>query len=134
MPSYDFKCQECGDEREYFSVRIGSAPPCAACGGPTSKFWSSRFPNVIGDEIDETIENLTVQPQHFSSRSEKRQFLALHGFKEKVRHMGTPGEGSDKSPHTVNWAAGLPAGVDGRPMSMLSPEEQEQRRREWMAL
>jgi len=88
----------------------------------------------VGDEIDETIENFTAQPQHFTSRSEKRQFMALHGIRERVRHVGLPGEGSDKSPHTVSWAAGLPAGVDGRPMSMLTPDEQEQRRLEWQAL
>lgn len=131
MPTYDFKCQTCGLEKEHV-VRMGTSPVCSACGGPTDKFWGTNFPSVIGDEIDETIENLTAQPQHFTSRSEKRQFLAMHGFKEHVRHVGLPGDGSDKSPHTVNWATGLPPGVDGRPMSMLSPAEQERRTEEWM--
>lgn len=131
MPTYDFKCQDCGVERERL-VPVGVVPTCLACGGPTEKFWGTSFPSVLGDEINETIENLTATPQHFTSRGEKKLWLKMHGVEEHVRHVGLPGEGSDKSPHTMNWAAGLPPGVDGRPMSMLSPEEQDARAREWM--
>src|ERR1700674_5332253 len=99
---YDFKCPACGAEQEQIPP-IGILPPCRACGGPTEKFWGTRFPSVVGDEIDETIENLTAQPQHFTSRSEKRLFMKLHGFEEKVRHVGMPGDGSDKSPFTTRW-------------------------------
>ena len=120
-------------EREAL-VKIGGYVRCVQCGEIMDKFWGTRFPSVLGDEIDETIENMTVQPQHFTSRSEKRIFMKMHGFQEHVRHVGMPGEGSDKSPHTTSWAAGLPPGVDGRPMSMLTPEEQEQRTQEWLSL
>ncbi len=131
MPVYDFRCLNCGVEDEQLT-KIGELPSCRECGGPTEKYWGTRFPSVVGDEIDETIENLTAQPQHFSSRSEKQLFMKMHGFEEKVRHVGMPGEGSDKSPFTTRWTSGLPPGVDGRMMSMLTPEEQAQRTREWM--
>jgi len=51
------------------------------------------------------------------------------GVVNVVRHVPPPG--TDKSPHTTNWSTGLPEGVDGRPMSMLSSEEQEMRRAAW---
>lgn len=133
MPVYDFKCTSCGEEKEQIAP-IGILPSCRTCGGPTEKYWGTSFPSVVGDEIDETITNLTAQPQHFNSRSEKRLWLKMNGFQERVRHVGLPGEGSDKSPHTTRWTTGLPPGVDGRPMSMLSPEEQAKRHEEWLTL
>lgn len=128
MPMYDFKCLKCEKECEKV-VPIGATAWCE-CGGRLEKYWGTSFPSVRGDEIDETIENLTAQPQHFTSRSEKRLWLKMHGTEEHVRHVGVLG--SDKSPHTTRWTSGLPPGVDGRPMSMLSPEEQEKRHAEWL--
>lgn len=133
MPTYDFECLKCGEKKERI-VPIGAVVWCQTCSGRMEKYWGTRFPSVHGDEIDETIENLTAQPQHFTSRSEKKLFLKMLGAEEHVRHVGMPGDGSDKSPHTVRWVSGLPPGVDGRPMSMLSPKEQEQRTKEWTTL
>lgn len=55
----------------------------------------------IGDEIDETIENLSHEPIRFRSRSEKRAYMKATGQSEFVRHVGEPG--SDKSRHTTRW-------------------------------
>jgi hypothetical protein len=67
--------------------------------------------------------------QVFHSRSEHRAAMRAHGFENRVRHVPMPD--SDKSRQTTSWESGWPKGYDGRPMCMLSPEEQDARRKEW---
>jgi hypothetical protein len=50
-----------------------------------------------------TFENLSDQPMTFYSPTEKAQYLKANRIEEFVRHVPVPG--SDKSPHTVKWAA-----------------------------
>lgn len=104
MPIYSFRClsDSCGKIEDHL-VKYGNTPTCRDCGNSTEKVWVGSMPNIIDDTINETIENLSATPQHFTSRSEKRIWLKSHGFEEHVRHVGLPGEGSDKSPHTSRW-------------------------------
>jgi hypothetical protein len=104
MPIFDAQCTKCSWQAERYEHVRGVIPPCPECGATAEHYWKmGSFPNVIDDTINETIENLSATPQHFTSRSEKRIWLKSHGFQERVRHVGTPGEGSDKSPHTQRW-------------------------------
>lgn len=108
---------------------------CSACGGTMVRIWSTTA-QAIGDEIDVVIKhglcNEDGTPKRYRSREALEKAARDRGWTNYVEHKPAPG--TDKSKHTINWAAGLPSGVDGRPMSMLSPDEQEARRREWEAL
>lgn len=84
-------CDVCG-----LALAIGQFP-CIT----TIRPHGVGVPSVIGDEIDEWNENVAHEPVHFTSRGEKRRYLAEHGLQEFVRHVGSPG--SDKSPHTQRW-------------------------------
>jgi len=104
---YDEYCLNengCGWTGEIF-VEAGTKPPCPTCGGPTDRLWIGKSASVVDDTIlgGETIENLSIDPITFHSRSEKKRYLKEHGFREKVRHVGNVGEGSDKSEHTTRW-------------------------------
>jgi hypothetical protein len=71
-----------------------------------TKLWTrGSFPNVQDDTYvgGLTVENLGPVPITFSSRSEHRDYLKAHGIRAKVQHVGTPGEGSDRSKHTSRW-------------------------------
>lgn len=105
MPMFDLACQ-CGWSRvDTFVLRRDELPPCPVCSAPTEKQWATSFPNVIDDTIigGEYVENLSPTGETFYSKSEKRRWLKEHGFRPKVQHMGTPGEGSDKSDKTTRW-------------------------------
>lgn len=103
MPMFDVSCPKCDWEAEDVFTHK-DLPACPQCGSATNKVWRTA-PTVIDDTIigGETIENLAPNPITFYSRSEKRDYLRAHGIHQKVRHVGTPGEGSDKSPHTSRW-------------------------------
>lgn len=58
-----------------------------------------------------TFENLGHEPVTFYSPAEKAAYLKAHRLEEFVRHMPVPG--SDKSPHTVSWAAVSQETLDG---------------------
>ena len=105
MPMFDVSCPKCEWERPDTYVS-GSMPLCPQCGSLTNKLWKTgSFPNVVDDTYvgGLTVENLGPTPITFQSRSEHRAYLKAHGFTPKVRHVGTPGEGSDKSKHTSRW-------------------------------
>lgn len=105
MPMFDVSCPKCGFERPDTYV-VREMPHCPQCGSGMNKLWrTGSFPNVIDDTIigGLTVENLAPTPITFHSKSEHRAYLKAHGFSQKVRHVGTPGEGSDKSAHTSRW-------------------------------
>ena len=106
MPMFDVSCPKCGWERWDTYVSGQAMPSCPTCGAETNKLWrAGGFPNVIDDTIigGLTVENLGPTPITFQSKSEHRAYLKAHGITQKVRHLGTPGEGSDKSTHTSRW-------------------------------
>jgi hypothetical protein len=87
------KCEVCGK-----ILVIGEWP---LCGGRNSHGFPIKGLTVVGDEIDEVIENMAPEPIHFTSRAEKRRYMKEHGIREKVRHVGE--QGSDKSRFTSRW-------------------------------
>lgn len=104
MPIFDFRCA-CGFEwNDHYICKDRKMVECPHCGEPMEKVWKS-FPSVQDDTYlgGLTVENLGPTPITFQSRSEHRAYLKAHGFTQKVRHVGTPGEGSDKSKHTSRW-------------------------------
>lgn len=109
-------CDKCGRE-----LVPGDFPFCPHGGKGDVSF------NVKGDEYPGGIwiENLGPKPVKVYSETERQMIMKRRGLKEFVRHMPVPG--SDKSPHTVSWDVG-PIG-DPRPICMLSPEEQKERRK-----
>lgn len=108
------KCDECGAELE-----VGSYPFCPH-GKGSQMVESDDIPGGMW------IENLGPVPVKVYSHTERLAIMRSRGLNEYVRHMGVPG--SDKSPHTTNWDVG--PSKDGRPMAMLTPEEQAERRAE----
>src|SRR5579872_4015881 len=90
-------CEVCGGE-----LQIGDYPFCH--GDPTQH--GKRIAGVIGDECDLVQENGFHTPTRFTSKAALRDALAARGLEMRVRHVTVPG--TDKSPHTTNWASGLP--------------------------
>jgi len=141
MPLYDKQCPHCDWKGEVWA-KVGEAVECPKCGGTTETYWQSRVHSVIQDEFAKPM-GLTPYDQYLMdsgraheatimhSHSERRRLMAERGLRERIDHVGLAG--SDKSPHTTSWASGPPPGHDPRPFCMLSPEEQAQRHREWMA-
>lgn len=105
MPLYDFACQTCAHVFEAFRP-IGDRPDCPICGGAVEKVWIGKGSTVIGDEMDQVIENNgTAHAIRFRSKSALAAHMAAHGLVSKVRHM--PLQGSDKSPHTSDWSRAI---------------------------
>jgi hypothetical protein len=110
----------------------GAAPPqCATCAVElvTLGALAPKSPTVVDDVLwggPQYVHNITDDPVWVETKSQYRALLAAHNMKQRVRHVPVPG--TDKSPITQSWNIGLPAGVDPRPMCMLSPEEQQARR------
>lgn len=107
MPIFDYACDACGFEwPDHYVHKDRVHVRCPYCEADMQKIWKAgSFPNVQDDTYigGLTVENLGPAPITFSSRSEHRAYLKAHGYSQKVRHVGTPGEGSDKSAHTSKW-------------------------------
>ena len=129
MPLYDRKCPNCGDTKINCWEPMDSPPVICSCGARTERAWITNASSVIGDELDIEITNglcnIDGTPRRYRSREEMNKEAKKRGFTQYVVH-------TDDDHFVKSMAIGLPPGVDGRPMSMLSPEEQEQRRREWL--
>lgn len=41
MPTYDYKCQDCGGEFQDFHAIADPAPECGDCGGEAERSWVS---------------------------------------------------------------------------------------------
>lgn len=100
MPYYDFRCSNGHTFESLEPVGTGRIP-CVDCSAPADKVWLSA--HVRGDECDFVQENGLPHPVRIRSWSEYRRLMKQHGCEQAVRHVGVPG--SDKSPHTTNWAA-----------------------------
>lgn len=103
MPTYDFIC---GQGHEQIDVRAayGARPACPDCGGATEILWVSSFPNIVPDTFPGgsiTIENMSAQPETFTSKSEHRRRCKELGIRVRDHHVGVPG--TDKSRHTQRW-------------------------------
>ena len=99
MPMFDCRCSVCAHVFEAFEWPHGQTM-CPICGNATEHIWlPGSAPTVIGDEIDQVIENLSPHPKRYRSRSELKRDMDAAGVELKVRHVGV--QGSDKSPHTT---------------------------------
>lgn len=116
MPLYDTECRVCGNVHIDVFCGIDVHPPCILCNGPTHRVWTSQKSQAIGDDIPGGIvlENVGPNPMKFYSHSELRRYLRqprqdkngnTYYLTPFVRHVGVPG--TDKSPHTTNWAASI---------------------------
>lgn len=99
MPIYDQTCIACGHIWEIVE-KPGVHPPCPKCGGASERIWLKPN-NVIDDSLDEWNENVGHEPVHFSSKTQKRQYLREHGLQEFVRH--TPHPRGKRENHTTRW-------------------------------
>ena len=139
LKCFDYKCNECGREQlDVIAPAEDKTFPCVVdgCQGTMERAWLlGHASSVIGDEIDVEVKHALCHPdgspRRFRSRTEMKRVAQQSGFSNVVTHI--PGRSGDKNKNTQNFNVGLPPGVDGRPMSMLSPEEQTQRRAEWLA-
>jgi hypothetical protein len=139
---FDFLCLFCAHSFEA-TVRAdeldkclltGQGPWCRECHGPTMRIWTGMA-SIQADDVPGgfTIENLDKVPRTFYSKSAYRDELKARGLRLGGHYTGDPGNGSSKPRNDLgNLHIGLPPGVDGRPLCMLSPDEQDARRREWL--
>lgn len=112
MPMYDFRCETCHREWEQL-MPVGKNPPCHECGtADVVKLWKKRPSAIKGDEIPGGmwIENLGHEPVKVYSHTERLQLAEQRGLQEYVKHVPVPG--TDKSPHTTNWAVMSPEGME----------------------
>lgn len=86
-------CEKCGAVLE-----VGSWPFCK--GGHGKGQNSVIDDTIIGGEV---LEHLGDKPITVYSKSERKRVISETGHYEFVRHVGTPGEGSDKSKLTTRW-------------------------------
>lgn len=100
MPKYDFACER-GHEQFDVIVPYGTRPPCPECGGPVDILWRSSFPNVIGDEMNLTTEDLTGSPETFTSKAEHRRRVKELGLRIRDHHVSVPG--TDRNPNVSKW-------------------------------
>ena len=96
MPIYDVRCPA-DHLSEVYVHASDKLTPCPTCQQPTERIWTTHA--VIGDEIDETHEDLDPGGGviRFRSRQAKQRYLDAHNLMPFVRH--TPG---DK--HVRSWA------------------------------
>lgn len=110
MPSWARQCKTDGCSYYVDFVLEKSDDPnpsCPQCGGETYRSWGKRFPNIIRDEfvtpmVDDIMD---AQTQVFHTKSEHRRAMKERGLSLKETHVGL--QGSDKSPHTTRWDAGV---------------------------
>jgi hypothetical protein len=79
-------------------IKIGDFPFCPHTAGTN---------NVLGDDPyigGVVLEHLGDKPITVYSRAERAAAIKASGHYEFVRHV--PLQGSDKSPHTVDWSKG----------------------------
>ena len=98
-------CLECG-----VVLELGMFPFCHGDPDAHTRVTAGRGADVTWPG-GKTFENLGDTPQMFYSPAEKARYLRQHGIEEYVRHQPVPG--SDKSPHTVSWAAISQHQLDG---------------------
>ena len=106
MPFYDRRCPACGWTAVDCWESITASLACPTCGAATERaYLTGRMAAVIDDSWPggKTFENLGPEPVTCYSKSEFKHELAMRGMQEKVRHIGTPGQGSDKSDFTSRW-------------------------------
>lgn len=103
MPLYDRGCA-CGWRAidVWEPVTMDHPPPCPSCGAATTRMWLTPA-TVRGDECDVTVHNGTRVPIRFRSKAEYRRWMHAEGLESSVQHV--PIQGTDRSPHTTNWAA-----------------------------
>lgn len=115
------RCDACGQ-----TIRIGQWPSCP------HPFVSARAAKDAAQVTwpgGRTFDNLGHEPQTFYSPSEYRTYLRTHQIEEFVRHVPEPG--SDKSPHTTNWAC-MDAQTLANAAALVSRPSQPKRPEDWI--
>lgn len=116
MPFYDYKCETCGttapDVLRTVETRDSENPVCEGH-GPMERVWLSTRRSITTDDIPGGmwLENYGPNPVKVYSHTERKALMKNcvdnkgrhYQLEEMVRHVGVPG--SDKSPHTTNWAS-----------------------------
>ena len=110
MPMFEWQCQveACGHVWEGFTHDRDLLPLCPVCGGASAKCYAGRGPALIDDTVPGgfVVENIARHPMRFDSKSEFKHELAMRGMRSSgtdgigtssFRHLGDPGEGSDKA-------------------------------------
>ena len=98
MPVYERQCERCAWGTKFSLERyIDREMLCPECGGWTVRIWTSA-PTMIPDTyatpvVDDMLTKGTVV---HTSRSEHRRAMAVHGVRERVRHV-------DGDKHTSRW-------------------------------
>jgi hypothetical protein len=87
-------CSRCGA-----MLDVGAFPFCK--GRPSDHDRGVSM--IIGDECDFTQVNGLKAPRRFRSKQEHKRWLKANGYEIVDTHVGL--QGSDKSPHTTNWAS-----------------------------
>lgn len=98
VPMFDHQCKACSFVFEALG-KYDEHPPCPECGSETERVWT-KAPFTVPDDVPGgfQIHNLDAHPRTFYSRSAYRDELRARGLQIRDRHMGAPGEGSDKAP------------------------------------
>ena len=133
-------CPKCGHEaNELIDVTPGAKPArCTVKKGRKTcdailerpEAEAPKSPTVVDDVLwggPQFVHNITTEPIWVETKTQYNELLAAHGMRQKVRHVPVPG--TDKSPITTSWNIGVPKDHDPRPFCMLSPDEQQERRR-----
>jgi hypothetical protein len=106
MPMYDYRC-ECGEQKIDVLAPISQKEIPCVCGKQMQRTWLTRFPSVIGDEIDIEIKHGLCwddgTPRRFRSKQELARATKEAGLVNRVEHVGSPGSDKNKQGHTTRW-------------------------------
>lgn len=110
MPTYDYRCLNCGHNLEMYRAisERNNVVRCPDCNSSMERYMDSQHAHgVVGDEWPggKWFENLGPHPVKLYSNTERKKIMKERGLREFVRHQ--PLQGTDKSPHTTDWSAGI---------------------------
>ena len=112
MPNYDYRCQDCGDERIDVLVPIAQKViTCEKCQGDMVRVWAGKAAGAIPDEIPggywvkHGICNEDGTPKRYDSKSAMDRAAKEKGMVNLVEHIPSPGSDKNRHGHTVRWVS-----------------------------